>query len=103
MTIIMNSFYPGRYLCMFHNISNYLNYIPMKAQATLMNMSSTDCGRIITRNLARIMELRVVKLDTDNHRLTFLYSDPQVIQKVREELRRIGFPVSALNREKPQH
>lgn len=73
----------------------------MKAQATLKNMSSTDCSRIILRNLARIMELRVINLDTETHLLTFLYSDPRVIQKVRQELRRIGFPVCSLNREQP--
>lgn len=80
---------------------NYLKHITMKAQATLKNMSSTDCSRIILRNLARIMELRVINLDTDTHLLTFLYSDPRVIQKVRQELRRIGFPVCSLDREKP--
>ncbi len=62
-------------------------------------MISLDCSRIVIRNLARIMELRVIKLDTDTHLLTFLYSDPRVIQKVRQELRRIGFPVRSLNRE----
>lgn len=71
----------------------------MKAQATLKNMNSSDGSRIIIRNLARIMDLRVINIDTENHLLTFVYSDPRVLQKVRQELRRIGFPVRFLNRE----
>jgi hypothetical protein len=71
----------------------------MKAQATLKNMCSADCSRIITRNLARIMNLRVIQIDTDARLLTFLYSDPIVLNKVRQELRRIGFPVLSLSKE----
>lgn len=71
----------------------------MKAQASLKNMNSSDGTRIIIRNLARILDLRVINIDTDNHLLTFVYSDPRVIEKVRQELRRIGFPVRSLKRE----
>ena len=71
----------------------------MKAQLTLQNMRSSDCSRIITRNLARIMNLRVVQIDTEARLLTFLYSDPTVLSKVRQELRRIGFPVLSLSKE----
>lgn len=64
-------------------------------------MSSANCSHIITRNLARIMNLRVVQIDTDARLLTFLYSDPTVLSKVRQELCRIGFPVLSLSKEHP--
>ncbi len=69
----------------------------MRAQATLRNISSERCRQIIIRNLARIMDIRIVDLDLDSRLLTFLYARPSALRKVRQELERIGFPIRSMN------
>lgn len=69
----------------------------VRAQATLNNVSSDECRHTIARNLARIMDMRIVDLDIENHLLTFLYSSPLALRKIVQELRRIGYPIQRLD------
>ena len=69
----------------------------MKAQVTLKNVHSEHCKEIILRNLARVLDTRVLNFDPKSKRLTFLYINAKGLCNVLEELRRIGFPVQ--NRE----
>lgn len=65
----------------------------MKAQVTLNNVNSANSEEIILRNLARVLDTRVLNFDPETQRLTFLYINAKGLNNVLEELRRIGFPV----------
>lgn len=67
----------------------------MKAIVDLRNLKSDAGKHIIVRNLHRILDMRILDIDLDNGRLFFLYATPVTLQKVKEELARIGYPVQS--------
>ena len=68
-------------------------YVPMRALATLQNLKSDECKYTIIRNLHRILDIRIIDIDVENGRILFLYATPLALQKVKQELRRIGYPI----------
>lgn len=69
----------------------------MKAVAKVKNFQTEEGRAKIARNLSRIMDMRIVDLDTGNQLLTFVYTSPAVLRKVIRELRNIGYPVQRLD------
>lgn len=67
----------------------------MKAVANLQNLKCDADKKIILRNLSRIMDLRIIHIDIENHKLHFLYVRPITFQKAKKELLRIGFPIQS--------
>ncbi|NJB72170.1 hypothetical protein GGR42_002661 [Saonia flava] len=65
----------------------------MKTRAKLKNFTSLDNKSIILRNLSRILDIRIVDLDENEHAITFLYDSTNALEKVKRELTRIGFPI----------
>ncbi|GMN11752.1 hypothetical protein MTsPCn9_29350 [Croceitalea sp. MTPC9] len=65
----------------------------MRTLATLKNVDSEDCKKIILRNLSRVLEIRIIDIDTDNGILHFLCNGQKAFEEVKKELIRIGYPI----------
>lgn len=65
----------------------------MKAFAILKNLDSDSCKPIIVRNLNRIMDIRIIAIDSNKSMLHFLYNGQSAFDSVKNELRRIGYPI----------
>ncbi|MGB5553540.1 MAG: hypothetical protein WBM83_02700 [Flavobacteriaceae bacterium] len=65
----------------------------MRATAQLKDLSSDTCKHTIVRNLSRILDIRIVDIDTDSKSITFLYNSVLALEKVKRELLNIGFPI----------
>ena len=66
----------------------------MKAMAKLKNLESESCKNTIIRNLNRILDIRIINIDVENSTMLFLYANPISFQHIRQELKRIGYPIS---------
>ena len=73
----------------------------MKAVANLMNLKSMEGKRTILRNLSRILDIRIIYIDIDKGILLFLYANPIAVQKVRQELLRLGYPIQSFQGPNP--
>lgn len=67
----------------------------MKAIAKLAHLKSDEDKRIITRNLSRVLNVRILDIDVENQMIFFLYPSPLTFQQVKQELWRIGFPIKS--------
>ncbi len=65
----------------------------MKALATLKNVDSLTCRKLIMRNLSRIMDIRIIDIDIENGLICFLYNGQKAFDQVKKELGRIGHPI----------
>lgn len=65
----------------------------MKAIVKLDHLRSDEDKRIITRNVSRILNVRILDIDVENQKIFFLYASPLTFQQVKQELWRIGFPI----------
>ena len=74
----------------FKNLNNI-----MKAVAEIGNLKCHNGKHTIVRNLKQILDIRIVDIDLENGLLIFFYDDPLTLQKVRQELRRIGYPMKS--------
>ena len=70
-----------------------IKFKAMRAQFTLANLKTQEGYQRIKRNLARILDTRILDCNLENSLLTFLYADPGTLDKIRRELHRIGYPV----------
>ncbi|MCK0146596.1 hypothetical protein MWU78_13150 [Arenibacter sp. F26102] len=52
---------------------------------------SEENKTVITRNLSRILELRILDIDIINKTISLVYNNPFVLDKVKKELGRVGF------------
>lgn len=65
----------------------------MKTKVRLQKLSTEDDKNTILRNLAKIMDIRVVELDLKTRLLCFKHRNDLVYKKVKQELSRIGYPI----------
>ncbi|EAR01755.1 hypothetical protein [Maribacter sp. HTCC2170] len=65
----------------------------MKATAKIEKLNSDKCKRVIVRNLSRILEIKILEVDPKSNTLSFVYKSVKALNKVKRELRRIGFPI----------
>ncbi|MGB5668292.1 MAG: hypothetical protein WBM53_15760 [Maribacter sp.] len=65
----------------------------MRALAKLQNLKSDECKHTIIRYLHWILDIRIIDIDVENGRILFLYTSRLAFQKVKQELRRIGYPI----------
>ncbi|MDE3742558.1 hypothetical protein [Maribacter polysaccharolyticus] len=65
----------------------------MKAVVNVQNLLTEEDKKVILRNLSRIMDIRVIDIDVENRTLQFLYVHQLVLNKVREEMVRLGYPI----------
>lgn len=65
----------------------------MRTYATLNNFSAPAGKSTILRNLNRILDIVVLDIDEENSAITFLYTSKSVLEKVKRELKCIGYPI----------
>lgn len=65
----------------------------MKAMAKLKNLESESCKNTIIRNLNRILDIRIINIDIENSTMLFLFVNLISLQHVKQELKRIGYPI----------
>ena len=65
----------------------------MKATVKLDNLNS-EVGKFkILRNLCRILDIRVIRVDVRKNVLSFAYQNQQSFEQVKNELKRLGYPI----------
>lgn len=69
----------------------------MKATAKIEDLKSIESQNTIIRNLSRILDIRIVDIDIIGGMVSFLYDSPGCFEKVKQELRRIGHPITDYN------
>jgi len=74
----------------------------MKAIAQIEKLNSDLCKKTIRRNLSRIMDIRILDIDLENKTLSFVYDSIATIDKVKRELRCIGYPLNQFIKREPQ-
>jgi hypothetical protein len=52
---------------------------------------SEESKNIIARNLSRILDLRILDIDTINKTISLVYNNPFVLDKAKKELGRVGY------------
>ncbi len=57
------------------------------------SLKSDACKRKILRNLSRILDVRVLEVDVQGKIISFAYQSPMAFEKVKRELRSIGYPM----------
>lgn len=65
----------------------------MNAIAKIGNLNSNKDKIVILRNLSRIMDIRIIDLEVGKGSLIFLYYSPIALERVKQELWRIGYPL----------
>ena len=65
----------------------------MKAKAELSGFKDMACVQKVRRNLARILDLRILDMDLGQHTLSLVFDSPKAFERAKQELKRIGFPV----------
>lgn len=73
----------------------------MRATARLNDLKSSDGKHKIVRNLSRILDIRILDIDMDNRTVSLVYDSKLAFEKVKIELRRIGFPIGECTYQPP--
>ena len=68
----------------------------MKATVKLDNLNSELGKYKILRNLCRILDIRVIGIDVRKNVLSFAYQNQQSFEQVKNELRRLGYPINKI-------
>lgn len=67
----------------------------MRTQLQIQNLTSEEAIWIIRRSLSRLMDIRIDEFNLENHKISVTYSLPEVLEKIKIELRRIGYPIQS--------
>ncbi len=73
----------------------------MRATAQIKNLTADNCKQTIIRNLSRILDIRILDIDTESRTISFLYNSVFALERVKRELLSIGFPVMKCNCQDP--
>lgn len=68
----------------------------MKAKLELDNLNSESGKFKILRNLCRILDIRIINIDVRKNILSFAYQNQSAFDQVKDELRRLGYPVKKI-------
>ncbi|MDL5512347.1 hypothetical protein QSE00_11010 [Arenibacter sp. M-2] len=52
---------------------------------------SEESKNVISRNLSRILDLRILDIDIINKTILLVYNSPLILDKVEKELGRVGY------------
>ncbi|MCK0190391.1 hypothetical protein [Arenibacter sp. F20364] len=63
----------------------------MTALIKVEQLISEENKNVITRNLSRILDLRILDIDTFNKTIALVYDNPFVLDKAKKELCRVGY------------
>lgn len=70
-------------------VTQYLD--PMTTLIKIEQLNSEEGKNIITRNLSRILDLRILDIDIINKTISIVYNNPFVLDKAKTELGRVGY------------
>lgn len=68
----------------------------MKATGQIDKLKSDECRQTVTRNLSRILDMKILDIDLENKTLSFEFDSICVIEKVKQELHSIGYPLNRI-------
>lgn len=71
----------------------------MQASVTLSNSDLRK--NLITRNLSRVLDIRILDIDLENRILHLRYNNQKALDQVKNELLRIGYQISKYSYEEP--
>ena len=81
------------FLITYVSLKTRTNNSFMKATVYFDNLASEAARCSILRNISRIMDVKVVEIDLHKQALSFLCVNHKAVEKVKSELKRLGFPV----------
>ncbi|MFS4415207.1 heavy-metal-associated domain-containing protein [Maribacter sp. 2307ULW6-5] len=64
----------------------------MKTTLTLQNLKCGGCANTITKNLRSLPGLAHLQIDRDTSQVSFEANNEKVITKLKESLRKMGYP-----------
>jgi len=67
----------------------------------LQQLNTEEGKNIITRNLSRICDLRILDIDIINKTISLVYNTPFTLDCAKKELRRIGYSLTS-NKDLPK-
>ncbi len=73
----------------------------MKATAEVKGLKSLESKHIIVRNLSRILDIRILDINVDSRTVSLIYDSILAFEKAKNELRRIGFPITKCTYQTP--
>ena len=73
----------------------------MRAIVKIENLKSSDSKYCVVRNLSRILDLRILKIDLENRTIHFVYDSILAFEKAKRELSSIGYPISHCKYQEP--
>lgn len=65
----------------------------MKTTIEIQNLKCGGCANTITKKLSEINDLSELKVNNDNHTVSFNYENENTLIKAKELLNNIGYPV----------
>ena len=68
----------------------------MKAKIKLDKPINEKGKSTITRNLCRILDIRIVSIDIRKNVLSFVYKNQGTFEQVRSELKRLGYSIKEI-------
>lgn len=63
----------------------------MTTLITIEQLTSEECKNTITRNLSRILDLKILDINLINKTISLVYDNPLVLHKAKKELSRVGY------------
>lgn len=61
----------------------------------LQQLNTEEGKKIITRNLSRICDLRILDIDIINKTISLVHNNPFTLDSAKKELRRIGYSLTS--------
>ena len=65
----------------------------MRATGEIQGLFSNECKHVIVRNLSRILDIRIADISLEGKTISIIYETLAALEKVKMELRRIGYPM----------
>lgn len=65
----------------------------MRAKAQIAGLMDMASWHKVQRNLARIMDIRILDMDIGHQTLKLVYDSPRAFERAKQELQRIGCPI----------
>ena len=65
----------------------------MKATVKIKDLKYSEGKHMIVRNLSRIMDIRILDINVESRTISLIYDSDLAFEKVKSELRRIGYPI----------
>ena len=68
----------------------------MKAEVKLEHLNTERGKNKISRNLCKILNIRIISVDVPNRILSFVFQNQVAFEQVKKELKRLGYPINEI-------